>query len=486
MQIQLYNTLTKTIEPFKPVHAGEVRMYACGPTVYNFAHIGNMRAFLFNDFLRRVLKVVGGFDVKLVMNITDIDDKTIRSISNESNDWKLEMGEKTDDVRYNLRLFTQFYTNCLIADFARLNIRASDFYAMPNATDFIPQMQELIRKIIDNGFAYERGGSVYFDVKKWRTTDKYGKLVNIDFENFQEGVRIDADGYDREQVSDFVLWKAQKENEPAWDFELNGKNIAGRPGWHIECSAMEFELFGLPFDIHTGGIDLRFPHHEDEIAQSKAGYGIEPTNFWCHNEFLDVEGEKMSKSLGNFYTLSDLIAKGHHPSDIRYLLLSGHYGTRLNFTFSGLESAKKTRARVQEYIYGLHEQAEQGESKQLAEKLQKDVFSELAMDLNSPKALAQLFTFINNFPVKSLNQTEKAEILAVFVKINEIFDVWEIQERPEEKPDEIPAEIRELAQKRWEAKANRNFADADALRKEITEKGYLIKDTKDGYAIEKA
>ena len=483
MQIKLYNSLTKFIEEFKPLVDNTVRMYSCGPTVYNYAHIGNMRSFLFADLLARVLKVVGGYKLRWVMNITNIDDKTIRDSSAGSSAWLDEMGSQTSDAKENLLKYTLFYENSFFDDIAKLGIKSIDFYALPRATDFIPQMQDLIKKIVQNGFAYISNSSVYFNVSAWREADVYGKLFHIDFEQFRDGVRIDADQYEREQASDFVLWKAKKPGEPSWDFELNGEALEGRPGWHIECSAMEKELLGLPFDIHTGGIDLKFPHHEDEIAQSKAGYGVEPTAFWCHNEFLEVEGQKMSKSLGNFFTLRDLIEKGIDPLDIRYSMLSSHYSSIFNFTVDGLMSARKARFRIQDYIYDLFESGSDDLIVSI-DKLKEQVFFELASDLHSPKALAHVFYFINRTPATGLDNSSKADAIVFFNELNKIFDVWEICSRPTDKPS-IPPEIEEMAKLRLDAKNQKNFAESDRLRNAIQAMGFSVKDTKDGYILER-
>jgi cysteinyl-tRNA synthetase len=494
MTIRLFNTLTRSVEDFTPLLAGEVSMYSCGPTVYNYAHIGNMRAFLFADLLHRVLRVVGGYRVKWVMNITDIDDKTIRDSARGSAAWPKAAGQQTDDPRENLRRFTEFYANEFKQDIAAVGIMPENFYAMPYATHYMDAMQALIRAIAERGMAYERGGSVYFDVGKWSKVETYGKLFNIDIANFQEGVRIDADEYEREQVSDFVLWKGKKDGEPAWDFNFQGKNILGRPGWHIECSAMSKETLGLRFDIHTGGIDLKFPHHEDEIAQTKAGYGVEAVSCWCHNEFLEVEGEKMSKSKGNFFTLRDLQARGIDPLDVRWLMFSGHYATKLNFTFAGLEAGRKARFRVQEYIYDLigmesahsptgpNASSEEGGS-ELADKLRTAVFTELAEDLNTPKALAALFTFINQHPARSVNADEQARLLQFFREFNEIVAVFHFTPRPAQTLV-IPLEVQALAEQRWQAKKNRQFAESDALRVQIAALGFVVKDSKDSYTLE--
>ncbi len=481
MQIKLYNTLTKDIENFKPFDKDIVKMYSCGPTVYSFAHIGNLRAFLFADFLYRVLKNVGEFKIRRVMNITDIDDKTIRDSQIGSSAWLAEFGEQTTDALDNLKKLTAYYTNEFLKDLAILRIDSNDFYSIPKATDYIQQMQELVRKISANGFAYESKGSVYFDVSKWKEVDKYGKLKNIDFDNFIKGNRIDSDEYEREQVSDFVIWKAKKEGEPFWDFDFNSTNLPGRPGWHLECSAMEHDILGLPFDIHTGGVDLQFPHHEDEIAQSKAGYGVEPTAYWCHNEFLEVEGKKMSKSLGNFYTLKDLIAKGIDPLNIRFAMLSAHYRSKYNFTFEDLEAAKKGRNRIQDFIYDLF--AEQDGNRDYDATLLKNEFDkELANDLHSPKALAVIFKFINNNEAGEFSKTAKTNLIEFFIHLNSILAVFEIVAK---NILVIPEEIKALAEARLAAKTEKNWQEADRFREQIAQLGYTLKDTKDGYLIEK-
>ncbi|MBM2815815.1 MAG: cysS [Ignavibacteria bacterium] len=484
MKISLYNSLSKKIESFNPLLGNQVRMYSCGPTVYNYAHIGNMRAFLFADLLQRVLRVVGNYSVRWVMNITNIDDKTIKSSKIGSDLWKPEMGEQTDNPLQNLSKFTLFYEDAFIEDITKLGINPKHIESLPRATEFIPQMQDLTRRIVENGYAYISDGSVYFNVAEWRKKDVYGKLFKIDFENFRPGVRMDADQYQREDISDFVLWKVAKPNEPFWKFELSGVKCDGRPGWHLECSAMERELLGLPFDIHTGGIDLKFPHHEDEIAQSKAGYGNDPTTFWCHNEFLFVEGEKMSKSKNNFYTLRDLLDKNIDALDIRFSMLSAHYGSVFNFTFNSISSARKARMRIQEFIYSLFDDNKTGKRKYDVEKLRNDIFVELANDLHSPKALAQLFAFINTVSTGELDLNSKTKLIVLFTELNDIFSVWEI--KPETKEDiSLPEEVVILAQKRLEARLSKDFKLADEFRQQISSKGYSVKDTKDSFELEK-
>jgi len=482
MKLSLYNTLTKKVELFEPLHDGEVRMYSCGPTVYDYAHLGNLKAFLFPDILQRTLRIACGYRVKWVMNITDIDDKTIRDSAIGSDRWNPGFGEQTHDPKVNVKLLTSFYEREFRQDLAMIGIKESDISTMPRATDFIAEMQELIRNIHARGYAYVAEGSVYFDVAKWRENEQYGRLFAIDVEHFKSGVRIDADEYSREHVSDFVLWKAVKEGEPFWDFAFDDMNLPGRPGWHIECSAMGHALLELPFDIHTGGVDLRFPHHEDEIAQSKAGYGTETAQFWCHNEFLEVEGKKMSKSLGNFYTLRDLIAKGMDPLDIRFSMVNAHYGSVFNFTEFGVDSASKARKRVQEYIYACFE-GNTGHDNHAEElhQLRNDFFSAMCQDLHMPKAIEALFTFMKNCPAQVLSHRDRPAFLELMNDINEIVGVWSITPRPE--GDSIPEEVKQLALDRWNAKISKDFALADELRKKISALGYIIKDSKDSYSI---
>lgn len=480
MEIRLYNTLSRTIERFEPLQPGLVRMYSCGPTVYNHVHIGNLRAFLCADLLQRILRHVGGWSVRWVMNITDIDDKTIRDSQPGSTAWKPErMGEQTDDQRENLRRLTRYYEEVFLRDIAAIGISREHFYAMPCATDYIPAMMELIRRIWRNGFAYVAGGSVYFDLSAWIKAHPYGLLFAVDLENFIAGARIDADQYEREEISDFVLWKRRKEGEPAWELTLDdGTVLPGRPGWHIECSAMGHELLGLPFDIHTGGVDLRFPHHEDEIAQSAAGYGSETARFWVHNEFLEVEGQKMSKSLGNFYTLDDLVARGLDPLDVRYAMLGAHYQSIYNFTFEGVAAARRARRRVQEYIYQLFERG--GRCSCDVEALRAEVFGHLADNLHTPKALAALFTFMSEHPAAELDRESRDAMRAFFAVLNEIVGAWEICERP---PRVIPPDVARLAAERWQARLQRDFARADRIRQEIARRGYAVRDRSDGYDI---
>ena len=485
MQLHLYNTLSRSVEPFVTADGSEtVRMYSCGPTVYNVAHIGNMRAFLVADLVQRVVRAVGGLDVRWVMNITDIDDKTIRDSAPGADTWKSEMGERSGTPNDDLRTFTSYWATEFLNDIEQLGIDREHFEALPRATDHIDGMQQLIRDIHAAGYAYVSEGSVYFNVGAYDKKHDYGRLFTIDRENFREGVRIDADEYDRESVSDFVLWKARKDDEPYWDLEVDGQTLPGRPGWHLECSAMSRELLGpLPFDVHTGGVDLRFPHHEDELAQCCAGYQVdEQARFWVHNEFLEVDGKKMSKSLGNFYTLRDLLGKGLDPLDIRFAMLSTHYRTVYNFTFDTVKAAATARQKVQDYIWDLVERTGGFESfTDEGPRELEGVFAELAHDLHTPKALAQLHTYINDHDVADMSETEAAKVLFEFGLLNQVFNVWTAAPRP---TLEIPDDVVELAEARWSARASKDWAEADRLRDELKQLGWSMQDGKDTYTLE--
>ncbi len=309
--LRFYNTLSNRKEPFVPLYPGKVLIYTCGPTVYDYAHIGNFRSYIFEDLLRRYLKFKG-YQVTQVMNITDVDDKIIRASKAAGQD----IGE-----------FTKKYISAFFEDLDALGIERAEFY--PRATEHIPEMVELIKKLQQKGFTYTTDGSIYFKLSSFPS---YGKLSKIDLQGIKPGARMDLDEYEKEDVRDFVLWKGKKEGEPYWKTELG----PGRPGWHIECSAMSMHYLGESFDIHAGGVDLIFPHHENEIAQSEAATSRQFVRYWLHCRHLIVEGEKMSKSKGNYYTLRDLLGKGYQPLAVRYLLLSAHYRRQLNFTKEGL------------------------------------------------------------------------------------------------------------------------------------------------------
>lgn len=480
--LHFYNTLTRRVEPFLPPADGVVKMYSCGPTVYDVAHLGNMRAFVFADLLQRVLRAVGGYDVRWVMNVTDIDDKTIRDSAIGSVKWRPEMGTQSDDLRMNLRAYTTYFEDAFKRDLQVLGIRMDHFTALPRATDYIDAMQSLIREIVRSGVGYVSDGSVYFNVATYSTTHSYGRLFAIDTANFREGVRIDADEYDRESVSDFVLWKGRKDHEPYWDFEIDGHQLPGRPGWHIECSAMSKEILGLPLDIHTGGVDLRFPHHEDELAQCCAGYHVdEQARFWMHNEFLEVEGKKMSKSLGNFYTLRDLEHMGYDPCDIRLSLMMGSYRAVLNFTFDSLRAASTARGRTQNLIWDLIDISGIADVSELAAPMPHEVAEAFADDLNVPQALARMYEYCAQHASARTDPSVAREVLGALRSINDVLAIWTFSPRP---TIAIPDAVHSLAEQRWAARSAKNWPEADRLRNELAAQGWSMKDGKDTYTLE--
>jgi cysteinyl-tRNA synthetase len=375
MPLRFYNTLSGRVEDFQPLEPGKVRMYTCGLTVYDYAHIGNYRTFVFQDILRRYLKY-RGYEVRHVMNLTDIDDKTIRG---------------SQAAGLSLRDYTTKYIQAFEVDAQLLNLETPEIVV--RATDHIDDMVKLIQTLEQKGFAYTSDGSVYFRVSNFAD---YGKLSKIDLEGMRAGARVDSDEYDKANVRDFVLWKAAKEGEPFWDTAIG----RGRPGWHIECSVMSMKYLGETFDIHSGGTDLVFPHHENEIAQSEAATGKPFVRYWLHAEHLIVNGEKMSKSLGNFFTLRDLIAKGYRPTAIRYLLASVPYRRQLNFTFDGLHQAQQSIDRLRNFRYRLTmEKFPAGESAELHTRAREAVrrFEDSLDDnLNTAEALAAVFDLVRD------------------------------------------------------------------------------------------
>ena len=322
MVLSFYNTLSKKKEAFKPIKKGSVKMYSCGPTVYNFAHIGNFRAYVVADLIGRYL-LYKGYKLRNVMNITDVDDKTIRG---------------SVETHKTLAEYTQEYAEEFFEDIETLNIQKADVY--PRATKHIAEMVEIVKKLLKKGYAYKGSDGIYFDITKFKP---YGKFAHLDMKGLKTGARVKQDSYDKEYANDFALWKFwdEADGDVYWDTEI-GK---GRPGWHIECSAMSSAYLGNTFDIHTGGVDLIFPHHQNEIAQSEAANDVKFVNYWLHNEHLVVNGQKMSKSLGNFFTLRDLLAKGYGPISIRYVLLATHYRQRLDFSESAIKKANSTLER---------------------------------------------------------------------------------------------------------------------------------------------
>lgn len=459
--IRLFNTLTRKKEPFTPLTPGQVKLYTCGPTVYDYAHIGNFRAFLFEDLLKRWL-TYRGYKVTHVMNLTDIDDKTIK-------------GSQKQGIP--LREYTDFYAKAFFEDIKALNILPADFY--PRATEHIPEMINIIQTLLEKGIAYKgEDGSIYFSVAKY---PQYGKLSHIKVDELKAGARVSQDEYAKEEAQDFALWKAYtpEDGDVYWDTELG----RGRPGWHIECSAMSMKYLGETFDIHCGGIDNMFPHHENEIAQSEAATGKTFVNYWLHNEHLQVEGKKMSKRLGNFYTLRDLLAKGYDPIAIRYLLISTHYRQQFNFTFEGLEAAKAAVERLRNFVRRLHEAegvASTEKVKVLTEKLQACFGGSLDDDLNIGIALASLFDFVRDInsllDANLISKEQAAEIGGLMMQIDSVLGVIGKVEVAEALPQDIDA----LVQKREAARKAKNWKEADAIRDQLKEMGIVLEDTAQG------
>ena len=451
--MKVFNSLTRSNEEFKPLQGDEVRFYTCGPTVYNFAHIGNFRAYTFEDILRRVIKF-NGFKVKQVMNLTDVDDKTIRGAN--------AAGVALTD-------YTKTYKDAFFADLKKLNIEPAEVY--PAATDHIPEMIDLVSKLVEKGVAYKSDdGSVYFNVRKF---PGYGRLAHIDFDNQRTGARCASDEYDKENVGDFALWKAWEESDGpvGWDSPWG----RGRPGWHIECSAMSMKYLGETFDLHTGGIDNLFPHHENEIAQAEAATGKPFVTTWMHCAHLKVNGEKMSKSLGNFFTLRDLVEKGWSGREIRYVLINAHYRQGLNFAFSALEDARKSLERIDRAVDALEKRIDgSARTPDFAKKALDDFTAAVNDDLNIPKAFAALFELVRE---TNASATCSKVVLDTFKRMDEVLGVIFFDKKVEE---ETPAEIKALLEERAAARAAKNWAESDRLRDEIAAKGWLVKDSKEG------
>ena len=467
MTFKLYNTETRQKDEICPLHGKTIKLYTCGPTIYDFAHIGNFRTYVAEDILRRSLKFFG-FQVIQAMNITDIDDKTIRGAICK---------------KIPLKEFTEPYRIAFFEDLNKLRIEKAEFY--PAATDFIPQMIRIIEDLIEKEIAYiAPSGSVYFSIRKF---PKYGRLSHFCLDDLQFNASGDneADEYGKESVSDFVLWKALdplRDGKIYWDSPF-GK---GRPGWHIECSAMALEILGESIDIHCGGVDNMFPHHENEIAQSECFSKKTFVRHWLHVEHLLVDHKKMSKSLGNFYTLRDLLKKGFSGDEVRYLLLSTHYRTQLNFTLDGLEGARSALQRMADFLIRLSEIERDSKTsiKDLLLKADEKFCSHLADDLNISASLAVLFDCIREINTKidssEVGKADAKETLDLFRKWDEILGVI-----PFPKDLLIPKELTELLEAREKARKEKNFQLSDQIRNEILSAGYLIEDTPHGPRLKK-
>ncbi|MBU1626852.1 cysteine--tRNA ligase [bacterium] len=455
--LKFFNTYSGRIEDFIPIEQGKAKMYTCGPTVYDYVHIGNLRAYLFEDILRRTLKFFG-FDVTQVMNLTDVDDKTIREANAKG---------------MSLKDYTEKYKKAFFEDIDTLRIERAEEY--PSATKHISQMVNIIKALIKKGCTYEKSGSIYFKISEFQ---KYGRLSKIDIDRTKTGLRVDLDEYDKDDVRDFALWKASKDGETSWDTDI-GK---GRPGWHIECSAMSMEYLGETFDIHTGGVDNIFPHHENEIAQSEMATGKKFVNYWLHNEHLLVDGKKMSKSLGNFYTLRDLLENGHTPQAIRFLLISVHYRKQLNFTDATMEKAENTIKRIRDFYKRLKEaKAANNSNDDLLPEIDnalESFKSEMADDLNISGSLGHYFELMKKINLKlekgEVSQNEKSKALNFFHSAEKILDLEDREETI------LDVKLTRLIEKREIARQNKDFTKADEIRDQLLAHGIVLEDTKDG------
>lgn len=488
MALRLYNTLSNTVEDFKSIDPGAVRMYACGPTVYDYGHIGNFRTFVAVDILRRYLRQ-SGYKLRHVMNITDVDDKIIRNSA---------------QAGVSVKQYTGKYESAFLEDMATLRIEKPE---LVRATDHIPEMAEFVGKLQEKGFAYRaEDGSYYFRIAKFPA---YGKLSKKDFAGMEDGARVDVDEYDKDSARDFALWKAPKPGEASWDTSIG----PGRPGWHIECSVMSMEELGETFDLHAGGEDLIFPHHENEIAQSEAFSGKPFAHFWFHARFLLVEGEKMSKSLGNFFTLRDLVLKGYKPSSIRYLLASVPYRHQLNFTFDGLKQAAVAVERLRNFQLRLTTaQFPEGSNPAvaaLATEASNRIREALDDDLNTAQAQAAIFEMVRKANASAdageMKKQDVAPVLAALQEFDEVFAVMADDDEPKIRqivewaknegklqaadpeivnlanaPRLADSEIEEKIAKMKQARQARKFAESDAIRAELATAGIIVEITKDG------
>ena len=462
--MKLYDTMQRSLVDVVPLDGDRVRMYTCGPTVYNYAHIGNYRAYVFEDLLRRHLKF-SGFDVVQVMNLTDVDDKTISGAR---------------EAGVPLRDFTKTFKDAFFSDLQKLNIEAAEHY--PAATDHVPEMIDLVSRLMESGHAYKSDdGSVYFKVSAFAD---YGKLAHLDMDGLKSGARVGQDEYDKETAGDFALWKAWDEDDGdvAWDAPWG----RGRPGWHIECSAMSMKYLGQSFDIHTGGVDNVFPHHENEIAQSESATGEPLSKYWAHCEYLVVDGKKMSKSLGNFYTLRDLLDKGYTGREVRYVLVSAHYRQSLNFTFPALDGARASLERIDEFrsrLQGVAAGAPAGEAPSWAAKGKSLFVAAMDEDLNTARALAAIFGIVHEgnkaMDSESLDGAGAAATLLLLDELDAVLGVLAAEEVA------VSDDVMTMVEARQQARETKDWAESDRLRDEIAAAGWDVKDTPDGPQLRK-
>jgi cysteinyl-tRNA synthetase len=464
--MRLFNSLTRTEDVFTPGSGNTVRIYTCGMTVYARGHIGNFRTFVCTDVLRRTLRHLLGFHVRQVVNFTDVDDRTIAGALHAGVD---------------LRSYTDQFIQAFLEDSRALGLE--DVEEMPRATDEknIRAMADLIEALDRNGHTYRSDGSIYFRIS---TRPTYGELAHLDHEGMKPGARVDADSYAKEDARDFVVWKASKPGEPSWDVV----DPPGRPGWHLECSAMALRLLGdPPIDIHTGGIDLIFPHHENEIAQSEGATGKPFSRFWVHVEHLLVDDEKMSKSLGNTYTISDVTAKGFRPSALRYLLLSAHYRKHLNFTWAGLSQADEALRRLADFLARVEGVGAEGSHAEIAARVDEgqQAFSEaMQQDLNTAAALGAMFELVRalNAAIDAgeVGRGDVPVIREAFARFDRVLGVMSLRRIEEEDPPLPIAEIEQAIEARRAARRRRDFAEADRIREALAARGVLLEDSAAG------
>ncbi|MDH3601694.1 MAG: cysteine--tRNA ligase [Candidatus Tectomicrobia bacterium] len=465
--LRFYNTMTRQKEDFHPIETGKVGMYTCGPTVWNYAHIGNFRAYMFEDLLRRYLKYQN-YDVTQIMNLTDVEDKLI---------------QESQEAGQSLADFTAVYKQAFFEDLQTLNIEPAEAY--PEATTHIDEMVEMIKQLLERGYAYEADGSVYYRIDRF---DDYGKLANFDPNELKSGAsgRVDHDDYAKDDVQDFALWKAwaPEDGDIFWDTDLG----RGRPGWHIECSAMSMKYLGTNFDIHTGGEDNIFPHHENEIAQSEAATGTRFVNYWLHCRHLLVDHQKMSKSLGNFYTLRDLLDRGFKPKGLRYALLSTHYRQPMNFTFDGLHAAENAVQRLLDFMQTLTrvdnpEADTDFDVKAVLHQTQERFAASLDDDLNISGALGAVFDLVRTvnraIDQQQLSTADAQHVLFAMQRFDTVLGLLE----PDDEPVDSRAEA--LLLERQEARQQRDFARADAIRDELSQMGYTVEDSPQGSRLKR-
>jgi len=456
--IKLYNTLSGKKESFEPVIPKKVSLYTCGPTVYDYAHIGNFRAYIFEDLLKRFL-IYRDYNVKHVMNITDVDDKTIKKANSEGK---------------SLHQVTDRYIKAFFEDIDTLNILKAEYY--PRATKHIKEMAHMVKVLVQKGYGYKKDGSYYFDISKFKD---YGKLAKINRDELRTGERVESDEYEKKNAHDFALWKEKKPHEPYWESEIG----PGRPGWHIECSVMSTKYLGQPLDIHCGGVDNIFPHHENEIAQSESYADKKFVHYWLHCRHLIVEGDKMSKSKGNQYTLRDLLRKGIDPMVLRYLLLSTQYRKMLNFSFKTLDQAESSLERIKDFFYEIKTRSfgsgENRRVKEIIHKTEKKFVDSLSDDLNISMALTAVFELIKDVnKLITENQVYKRDselIQSAFRRWDKVLGVLHGKEE-----EELEDSIKNKIDLREKARKEKNYELADKIRDELLEQGIILEDTKDG------